>query len=91
MYSKQLSKQLMKIFKLVTKTLQNHCQYKCKFLKTKAFWIINNAESIKNKAKSIYSYDFARLYTNIPHDLLHDNIEFVLKETINKQIRNLSR
>ena len=87
--TKSLSKTLLKIFKLVSKTLKNHCRYKCKFLKTKAFWIINNSADIhrdiksinnKSKASSIYSYDFSKLYTNIPHDLLRENIEFVVEE-----------
>ena len=37
---------------------------------------INN----KQKAKSIFTYDFTRLYTNIPHDVLREQVKFVLDE-----------
>ena len=36
--------------------------------------------NIRHKAKSIDSYDFAQLYTNIPHDKLRESIKFVLAE-----------
>ena len=87
--TKQLSKTLLKVFQLVSNTLRTHCRYKCKFLDTKAFWIINNSSQIhkdiekinlKRKAKSIYSYDFTQLYTNIPHDKLRESMNFVLEE-----------
>ena len=73
----------------MSKTLKKHCRYKCKFLNTKAYWIIDNAAdihkdiekiNIRHKAKSINSYDFAQLYTNIPHDKLRESIKFVLAE-----------
>ena len=38
--TKKLSKVLLKVFQLVSKTLKYHCQYKCRFLKTKSYWII---------------------------------------------------
>ena len=81
--TKKLSKVLLKVFQLVSKTLKYHCQYKCKFLKTKSYWIIDNSDDIhrdikqlnsKKKASTIYSYDFMKLYTNIPHGMLKDNI-----------------
>ena len=88
--TKTLSKTLLKILQLASKTLKQHCNYKCKFLNTKAYWIINNSESIhkdvnsinnKSSASSIYSYDFSKLYTNIPHGILKDSIKFVLEES----------
>ena len=63
--------------------------FKCKFLKTKAYRVIKNSADIRqditsinsnNKAKSIYSYDFSKLYTNIPHDMLIENMKFVVEE-----------
>ena len=87
--TKTLSRHLLKIFQLVAKTLQVHSKYKCKFANTKAFWVIKNAEDIrsditklnnKKKGSSVYSFDFSRLYTNIPHDLLRENIRFALEE-----------
>ena len=87
--TKKLSKVLLKVFQLVSKTLKHHCQYKCKFLKTTSYWIINNSDDIhrgvkqlnnKKKASTIYSYDFTKLYTNIPHDILKDNIQYVIEE-----------
>ena len=47
------------------------------------FWIIDNTKEVSDKihninkmssAKSFDSYDFATLYTNIPHDALKDNM-----------------
>ena len=87
--TKSLSKKLLLVFQLLLKTLKNHCRYKCKFLKTKAFWIINNSKPLhqdmkflnqKCKATSVFTYDFTRLYTNIPHDLLSNQLNFVLQE-----------
>ena len=87
--TKTLSKSLLKVFQLVSKTLKIECNYRCKFSKTKSFWVINNAESIrkdinninnKRKASSIFSYDFSRLYTNIPHEMLKENVIFALEE-----------
>ena len=34
----------------------------------------------KGKGSSVYSFDFSRLYTNIPHDLLRENIKFAVEE-----------
>ena len=47
------------------------------------FWIINNSKEVldrlqninkNSRATSFDSYDFATLYTNIPHDALKNNI-----------------
>lgn len=71
------------------KTLKTHCRYKAKFLKTSMYWIIDNSKPIhdsiryinnNSKAKSIFTYDFSRLYTNIPHDILLKQMKFVIKE-----------
>ena len=76
--TKKLSK-VLKVFQLISKTLKYHCQYQCKFLKTKSYWIIDNSEDIhwdikqlnnKKKASTIYSYYFTKLYTNILHSML---------------------
>ena len=73
----------------MSKTLKYHCHYKCKFLKTKSYWIIDNSDYIhrdikqlnnKKKASTIYSYDFTKLYTNIPHGMLKDNIIYVIEK-----------
>ena len=80
---------LLKVFQLVSKTLKYHCQYNCKLLKTKSYWIIDNSDDIhrdikqlnnKKKASTIYSYDFMKLYTNIPRGMLKDNILYVIEE-----------
>ena len=34
----------------------------------------------KGKGSSVYSFDFIRCYTNIPHDLLRDDIKFAVEE-----------
>ena len=87
--TKTLSRRLLNVFQLVAKTMHTHSKYKCNFSNTKAFWVIKNAEDIrtditnlnnKGKGSSVYSFDFSRLYTNIPHDLLRDNIKFAVEE-----------
>ena len=88
--TKRLSKCLSFCFQLIrAKTMKYDAAFKCKFLKTKAYWVIKNSADIRqditsinsnNKAKSIYSYDFSKLYTNIPHDLLIENMKFVVEE-----------
>ena len=87
--TKILSKKLLHIFQLLLKTLKYHCVFKCKFLKTKAYWIINNSQPLrhdirhlnhKKKARTVYTYDFTRLYTNIPHDLLKEQVKFIVDE-----------
>lgn len=87
---KQLSKKLSFIFKLVMRTLKQNLKYKAKFLKTNLYWIIDNSKEIqdsikfvnnsKSGAKSINSYDFSQLYTNIPHNLLIEQMKFVVDE-----------
>ena len=92
--TKSLSKKLSFIFKLIMKTLRTHCNYKSKFLNTSLYWIINNSKPVHdtlrkinnlNKAKSISTFDFSKLYTNIPHDLLLDEIKFVVREAFSIQ------
>lgn len=89
--TKTLSKKLSCIFKLVQKTLKNYCNYRCKFMNTASFWIINSPDKVhqhldyinhKNSARSIYTYDFSKLYTNIPHDLLLCKIKLILDKVI---------
>ena len=41
--------------------------------------LINNFPII-SFTSTIYSYDFTKLYTNIPHDMLKDNILYVIEE-----------
>ena len=93
--TKKLSKVLLKVFQLVSKTLKYHCQYKCKFLKTKSYWIIDNSDDIhrdikqlnnKKKASTIYSHDFMKLYTNIPHGMRKDNILYVIEEAFKQAL-----
>lgn len=87
--TKTLSKKLSFVFKLIMKTLRNHCKFKAKFLKTSLYWIIDNSKSVhdsirfinsNSRGKSVFTYDFSRLYTNIPHDLLLKQMQFVVKE-----------
>ena len=84
---KPLIKTISKVFKLIFKQIENF-HAKSKFYSNyNLFWVIQNSRQVidklnkincRNKAKSIKTYDFSTLYTNIPHDDLIDKLEEVI-------------
>ena len=84
-----IKRQVSKLFKLFMRTLKQNFIYKAKFLKTYLYWIIDNSKDVQDKIKfinsnskatTISSYDFIQLYTNIPCNLLIDQMKFVSDE-----------
>ena len=80
---KPLSKILSSSLKLITSHLKRMTNYKFKFLNTSGFWIVNNKDTTLNNlnflnnttnAKSIKSFDFKKLYTNLPHNLVIEKL-----------------
>ena len=77
--TKPISKIIASVFKLIYHQTENFHK-KAKFLSNyNTFWVLQNSQPViddihhinKNKrAKSIATYDFSTLYTNIPHDKL---------------------
>ena len=60
------------------------------------FWVIENNSimtnamdkiNLKNKAKSISTYDFSTLYTKIPHDKLLQSLQFFIDLVFNDKDR----
>ena len=84
---KPLSKAIMKVFKLIYKQIENF-HAKGKFYSNyNLFWVIQNSRPVieklnsinnRKKAKSITTYDFSTLYTNIHHADLITKLEKVI-------------
>ena len=76
---KKLSKDLTSIFKLTYDQIERYNLKASTFSGIKTFWVIQNSSPVlsalekinsKNNAKTISSFDFSTLYTNIPHSKL---------------------
>ena len=86
--TKKISKILSGILKLCDKTLKHDDDFKFKFKYTTGYWVtksndstIYNLNYLNNvsSAKSVDSFDFKKLYTNIPHDKVIDKISDLIK------------
>ena len=86
--SKPLAKLLTGVFKLIDNTLKFSDKFQFKFKDTSGYWIVKNKDeqvsvldylNNSNMAKSINSFDFKKLYTNIPHDKVIDKISDLIK------------
>ena len=56
------------------------------------FWSIKNSGEILDKLKardcnatSLSTYDFSTRYTNLPHNLIKDNLNDLIKRTLNRE------
>ena len=84
---KPLSKAIMKVFKLIYKQIENF-HAKGKFYSNyNLFWVIQNSKPVidklnninnRNNARTITTYDFSTLYTNIPHADLIMKLEKII-------------
>ena len=86
--TKQLSKDITAIFKLAYKQVETYNRKASRFSGINTFWVIQNSKPIletinhinlKNNAKCVSSYDFATLYTKIPHAKLLDELSAIIK------------
>ena len=87
--TKILSKILSGVFKLVdSTTLKQADNFKFKFKDTSGYWIVKNKDASvstlnylnnASTARSIDSFDFKKLYTNLPHIKVIDNVADLLK------------
>ena len=91
--TKPLSTMITKCLKLITLQHQKYCHQIYKRTGVNRMWIILNSTNVLNKitdfndgrnAKSVNTYDFSTLYTNIPHDDLKSQMTWV----INKAFHN---
>ena len=89
---KKLSKDITSIFKLAYNQIDRYNQKASIFSGIKTFWVIQNSQPVlkvldqissKRNAKTISSFDFSTLYTNIPHSKLFaelsDIVRFIFK------------
>ena len=87
--TKQLSALLTSCFKTIITHFKQYCNGIYKHTGVNCFWIIDNSKEVldrlqninkNSRATSFDSYDFATLYTNIPHDELKNNIRVLVRE-----------
>lgn len=85
---KKLSKDITSIFKLAYDQIERYNQKASSFSGIKTFWVIQNSLPVlntldkinsKNNAKTISSFDFSTLYTNIPHAKLLEELSGIIK------------
>ena len=84
---KRLSKNITAAFKLLYKSVEKY-HHKSKFYSgVNSFWVIQNSKPVidnlnklsnRKRAKSVSTYDFSTLYTNIPHDKLIETLNSVI-------------
>ena len=87
--TKQLSSLLTSCFKSILNHFKQYCDGIYKHTGVNCFWIIENSTEVldrlhninkTSRAKCFDSYDFATLYTNIPHDALKTNVRNLVRE-----------
>ena len=87
--TKQLSTLLTSCFKSILAHFKQYCGGIYKHTGVNCFWIVENSVEVLKKlhninetsrAKYFDSYDFATLYTNIPHDALKNNVRSLVRE-----------
>ena len=85
---KRLSKDITSIFKLAHEQIYRYNQKASTFSGIKTFWVIKNSRPVlnalnrisnKKNAKTISSFDFSTLYTNIPHSKLFHELSAIIK------------
>ena len=87
--TKQLSSLLTSCFKTILIHYKQYCDGIYSHSGVNCFWIINNSTEVldrlhqinkTSRARKFDSYDFATLYTNIPHNALKNNIRSLVRE-----------
>ena len=87
--TKRLSSLLTSCFKTIITHYKQYCAGIYNHSGINCFWIINNSTEVLDRlhkinkisrAKQFDSYDFATLYTNIPHNALKNNIRSLVRE-----------
>jgi hypothetical protein len=87
--TKPLSQLVCKCLKLVQEQMSRHCKLRQRRDGVRRFWIASSTEGVLRDvrqlnllrwAKSLATYDFATLYTNIPHDRLKQMMRWVIEK-----------
>ena len=94
---KKLSKDITSIFKLAYNQVEKYNLKAFTFSGIKTFWVIQNSQPVlnniekintKKNAKTISSFDFSTLYTNIPHSKLLEELSAIVKFIFKGGTRN---
>ena len=92
--TKPLAKILTGVFKLIDRTLKYSDNFQFKFKNTSGYWIVENKDEqvsvldyLNNcsLAKSINSFDFKNVYTNIPHDKVIEKVLDLIKHCFDEK------
>ena len=99
--TKQLSKDVSKIFKLLFRQVRNFHDKSLFYSNYNHFWVVENSTpvlekmeriNLKSKAKSVSTLNFATLYTKIPHksliNVFANIIDFTISAGINVAGKN---
>ena len=87
--SRRLSSLLTSCFKTILIHYKQYCEGIYRHTGVNCYWVIDNSKEVLDRlhninkvsgAKCFDSYDFATLYTNIPHDGLKSNIRNLVRE-----------
>ena len=87
--SKRLSSLLTSCFKTILIHYKQYCEGIYRHTGVNCYWVIDNSKEVLDRlhninkvsgAKCFDSFDFATLYTNIPHDGLKSNIRNLVRE-----------
>jgi hypothetical protein len=82
--TKKISKSVSNAFKVILKQIENFHHKSTFYSQYKKYWVVQNSMQIiadldkinkRKKAKSISTFDFATLYTKIPHEQLIETLE----------------
>ena len=93
---KPLAKDVTKIFKCILNFVRSYYAMARYHSGLNYFWVIDNTTdfckaldriSAKNRARSISTFDFSTLYTNIPHDKLIECLYFFIELVFNNKNR----
>ena len=87
--TKELSSLLTSCFKTILTHFKQYCNGIYKHTGVNCYWIVESSSEVlerlhninkTSRAKCFDSYDFATLYTNIPHDALKNNMRNLIRE-----------
>ena len=85
--NKPLSKIVSNTFKMIFKQIENFHEKSKFYSNYNLFWVIENSKPVidmlerinrEGKAKTVATYDFSTLYTNIPHDDLLEKLNEII-------------
>ena len=94
--SKCYNKQLAVELSLALKCIKNHFKNYCKVIEKRTgisyYWSVDNSYELLNKisdikiARSIKTFDFSTLYTNLPLDIIYDSLRsLIIKMFVNSK------